>query len=118
MLRRPSLGERGAIPAHARGRDAVEQVDAAPDSLDEVLGKADPHQVARPIARERLAHHVEDLVHRGFFLADGKAADSETLPVVHVCKRASGFASQVRVDSALDYREERLRFGWLRVQSA
>ena len=45
--------EGGAVAPHARGRHAVEQVDAAARPLDEVLGEADAHEVARPVARQR-----------------------------------------------------------------
>src|ERR1700681_712294 len=43
----PIPREGGAIPPHARGCDAVEQIDAAPNPLDQVFRKADSHQVAR-----------------------------------------------------------------------
>src|SRR6476646_4977323 len=35
-----------SIAAHARWCDAVEQIDAAPDRFDQILGEPDPHQVA------------------------------------------------------------------------
>src|SRR6476619_4017489 len=47
--------ESGAVPAHARRRDAVEQVNTALDAFDHIFWKPDAHQVARPIARKRLA---------------------------------------------------------------
>src|SRR5688572_33476749 len=41
-------GERGAVASHARWRDAIEEVNAASHALDQVLGKSNTHQVARP----------------------------------------------------------------------
>ena len=49
--------ERGAVASHARRRDAVEQIDAAAHALDEILGEADAHEVARAIVRAARASH-------------------------------------------------------------
>src|SRR5665647_846379 len=60
----PLARERGARASHARGRHAVEEIDAAPRPLDQVLREADAHEIARAVRRKRVAHHVEHLVHR------------------------------------------------------
>ena len=52
--------EAGAVPSHARRRHTVEEIHAAPCPLHEILRKAHPHQVARPVARERLGIEVTD----------------------------------------------------------
>src|SRR5688500_12050855 len=65
----PIGGERSPLAAVPRGRHAVEEVHAARDSLDEVLRKADPHEVARPVLRKLLVHDLEDGVHVGLCLA-------------------------------------------------
>src|SRR5579872_4313761 len=45
-------GERGGVSSHPGGGHAVEQVDAAGDALDEVLGEAHAHKVARAFPRD------------------------------------------------------------------
>src|SRR5688572_17172726 len=45
-------GEGGAVPSHPRRRNAVEEVDAARDTLDEVLREPHAHQVSRVILRQ------------------------------------------------------------------
>src|SRR5258705_8225862 len=101
-------GEDRAIPAHTGGSDAIDQVDAAPNRLDEVFGEAHPHQVAGVRFRERLVHDLEHLVHRVLFLADGQTSDSEPGPVVHLANRRRGFAAEVRVDASLHDGKKRL----------
>src|SRR5262249_56905759 len=50
---RPEAGEGEPVAAVARRQDAVEHVDAACYRLDEVLGRADSHEIARPFGGER-----------------------------------------------------------------
>ena len=100
--------ERGAVAAHARGRDAVEEVDAAPNALDEILGKADAHEVARAVARQLGVDDLEDAVHVGLGFADRESADAEARPVAEVANGARGLAAEGGVDAALDDREEGL----------
>src|SRR3954464_226604 len=101
-------GEDRAVASHPGWRDAVEEIDAAADSFDEIFGKSNPHQVARMGLRQRVVNDVEHLVHRVLLLAHRQAADAEARPVVHVADLGGGFAAQVGVDAALDDREERL----------
>src|SRR5664279_3777869 len=59
----PLARERRSRAPHPRRRHTIEQVDPAPGALDEILGKADAHEVARLLRRKRVAHDVEHLVH-------------------------------------------------------
>jgi hypothetical protein len=45
------LREDGAVPAHARRRHAVEQVDATRHAGDQVFWKSDAYQIARSVLR-------------------------------------------------------------------
>ena len=105
-------GERGAVPAHARGRDAVEEVDAAQHAFDEIFGKADAHEVARPVARQLAVDDLEDAVHVGLRFADRESADAEAGPVAGVANGARGVAAEGCVDAALNDREEGLGVIW------
>src|SRR3954466_5193493 len=75
-------GEDCAVASHPGWRDAVEQIDAAADSFDEVFGETDTHQVARMCFRQRVVDDFEHLVHRVLFLADRQAADAGARPAV------------------------------------
>ena len=56
-------GERGAGPPHPRRQHAVEHVDPARDHVEDPVGVADPHEVARPLRREERRRPL-DRVHR------------------------------------------------------
>src|SRR5690349_14189956 len=67
-----SLGrERRAVPSHARRRDAIEEIDTATHTFDEILRKAHAHQVSRPIVWQRVVHDLENAVHVRLRFADG-----------------------------------------------
>src|SRR5687768_12042492 len=50
----PIGGEGGALAPVPRRSDAVEEVHAARDALDEVFRESDSHEVARPVLRQLL----------------------------------------------------------------
>src|SRR5690606_11890296 len=105
----PSLTGKGcAVPAHAGRGHAVEEVNASRNALNEVFGKADTHQVARAIRRQRGVAHLEHGVHVGLGLSYREPADSVTRPVVQIANGRCGFATQVRVHAALHHGKERL----------
>ena len=101
-------GERRAVASHPRRRHAIEQVDATPDSLDEVLGETDAHQVAGLGLRQCVVDDFDHLVHRVLVFADREPADPEAGPLVHGPNGFRGLATQLRVDPTLDDREQRL----------
>src|SRR5438034_4995714 len=100
--------EGGAIPAHARRGHAVEQVHAAPNRFDQVLGKSYTHQVARMRFRQRVVDDFDHLVHRVFFLANRESADPKSRPIAHRLNRRGGLTPEMRVNAALDDGEQRL----------
>src|SRR3954469_9454491 len=100
------VGKDGAVPSHPCRRDAIEQIDASPDALYEILGEADAHEVPRMGFGESFVDDFDHLVHRVFFFADRESADAEAGPVVHRSDRLARFATQVGVDAALNYRKE------------
>ena len=76
-------GERGAVSAHARRGDAVEEVDAAADAFQEVLREPHTHEVPGARGRERGVHRAEYFIHHGLLLPHGQPADGVATPVVH-----------------------------------
>ena len=73
-------GEGLRVAGGAGGKDAVHHVDAVPHRLQDVLRRAHPHQVARPVRRQlfrgqgqQVAEHLEAFPHRQ--AADGQAGE-------------------------------------------
>src|SRR5919112_1203315 len=78
----PAVARVGRAVAAGPGRhDAVEHVDAAPDRLDDVVGRADSHEVARLVARQMRLRRLDHPQHDVLRLPDGEAADRVTLEV-------------------------------------
>src|SRR5690625_1556336 len=61
--------------AASRRQHAVEHVDAATDSADNIVRLADPHKIARPLLRQLARRIVEHPEHGLLPLANGKSAD-------------------------------------------
>src|SRR5688572_9599398 len=79
----PFMGEDRAVPSHARRRDAIEQIDAAANALDEIFREAHAHEVSRACAGKSVVVHFEHLVHRQLLFADGQPANRISGPVMH-----------------------------------
>ena len=67
--------KRHAVTAVPGRHHAIEHVDAARDRLQDVLGRADTHQIARPVRRQERRHLLDHRQHHRLRLADRKAAD-------------------------------------------
>jgi hypothetical protein len=68
-------GEELTVPRVARRQHAIEQIDAARDRLDEVLWRAGPHQIARPVCRKVRRGVGHEVIHYICRLADAQPAD-------------------------------------------
>src|SRR5919112_6636296 len=103
----PARGESLAVAAVARRDDAVEHVDAARDALDQILRRADAHQVSRPLVGHPRRNRLDDLVHDRLLFPDAQTPDG--VPVEPDLDRAlKTLAPQVKVRRALHDAEERL----------
>ena len=74
-------GEQVAVARIAAGHDAVEQVDAAVDRLDNVDRCANPHQVARLVLGHIGFNLLDDVVHHRRRLAHRQTADGVAVAV-------------------------------------
>ena len=97
------VGTRGA--AGAGGQHAVEEVDPAADGLHDVVRRAHPHQVARPLRRQRAFQPVEHGQHARLALAHRKPAHGIAIEA-DLRQRCRGFCPQRRKDAALHDAEE------------
>src|SRR6516165_4505717 len=98
---RALVGEGHGVAAIARGKHAVEQVDATSNRLENILRPADAHQVARFAFWQRRRGLMEDRIHLIRRLADTQATDSVALKL-ELAKRLGAFNSQSRIQSALN----------------
>ena len=71
----PKPRERQAVAAVAGRHHAVEHVDAARHRFEKVVGRADAHQVARPVRRQERRDRLDHRQHHRLRLADREAAD-------------------------------------------
>ena len=69
------------MAAVARRHHAVEHVDAARDRFEDVVGRADAHQIARPVGRQLRRRLLDHRQHHVLRLADRKAADGVALEI-------------------------------------
>src|ERR1700682_404320 len=63
----PVPRESGAIPPHPSRCDAIEEVHASANPLDQIFREADSHQVARVSPGKSLVDYLEHLVHCSLF---------------------------------------------------
>ena len=71
----PARDERGARTRGAGWQHAIEQVDAPPDDLEDALGVADAHEIARLVLREQRRGPPDGLEHLVSPLPDREPAE-------------------------------------------
>jgi len=82
-------------------QDAIEDVHAAQNAVDQIFGRADAHQITRLVFRKQGLHHIEHGIHFVFGLAHGESADSNAGRIERGNK-FSGSRSQVGLNAALN----------------
>ena len=103
----PAPGKELAVARIPGRQDAVEQIDAPGDALDEVVGHPGPHQIAWRPGRKPVCRVSRDVVHDLGRLPHRQPADGVGLEADR--KRAGhAFIAQVLVRAALDDPELRL----------
>ncbi len=82
-------------------QDAIEDVNAAQNTIDQVFGRANAHQITRLVFRKIWIHNVEHGMHFVFGLANRQAADGDAGRIERRNK-FSGLRPQVGLNAALD----------------
>src|SRR5690349_17745544 len=95
------------MPRQASWQDTIEDVDAAQDAVDQILRRADSHQVARFVFGKKWLHHVQHSVHLFFGLAHRQSADGDAGRVERSDEFGGG-SSKVRLNAALNDSEQGL----------
>src|SRR6185295_3693657 len=80
-LERPFAREQHAVAAVPRRQHAVEEVDALANGVQDVVRRADPHQVARLVLRQDRRRPLDRLAPEGEGFADRDAADRMAVEV-------------------------------------
>ena len=106
-VHRALVGEEHGVAAVARGHHAVEHIDTAGDALQQVLGRAHTHEVARLVLGQDGVDDLDHLVHHLGGLAHGQSANGIALGAL-VGDVLSRLAPQVGIGAALDDRKEGL----------
>ena len=118
--------KRRAHARRARGKHAVEHVDALAHRAHERGGIAHTHEIARTIVRQCARHLAQRLEHRLVVLAHRIAADAEATEsaparsqalVLDFAQTADALQAQVEVHAALHDAEERLIGSFVRRQA-
>src|SRR5436309_2198909 len=99
--------EQLAVSRVARRQDAIEEIDAVGDRVDEVRRRAGAHQVSRPIIRQAPRRPGPTPVHHVHRLADDQATHCIRLEA-DLDRPARAFLAQRRVHAALHDAELRL----------
>ena len=106
---RRQRGERDAVSRQAGRHRAIEDVDPESDPLHEVVGLADPQQVARGVRGQMSSGHRDDVSHLGLVSAQGAP---DRYPVDRRRRDPLGrYPPQVLVDATLDDPEHGLASG-------
>lgn len=98
-------------------KDTIENVDAAQDAIDQVLGCADSHQIARFAFGQERRDHLQRGVHLLLGLAHRESADGDAGRIER-SDEISGGRAQVPLYAALDDPEQSLVRPPLRLQAA
>src|SRR3984957_9196721 len=110
-------GERHALLCERRRQDAVEHVDAAMHSLEQIASRADAHQIPRFVRRQQLAYRRRAVLALRCGFADGETADG--VPVERqLCDGTRALDAQVHETRALHDTEKGLRGIAARLETA
>ena len=104
-LQPAGAGEEQPVAGDAGGKDAVEQVDARHRAAQQILRRADAHEVARLVRGQERRRVLDAFPHPGRLLADGEAAQRAAGKIQLGDLRRVARA-QVLVQPALDDAEE------------
>jgi len=97
----------GCISTNPSRQDAIEEIDASRDCIQDILRPADAHQIPRPVVGQEVSRHIEGLAELVACLADAHTPDRVTIEF-ELAKLASALRAKVGVRPALDDPEKRL----------
>src|SRR5262245_3633103 len=69
--------EKATVPRVSRWQDTVEHVDTTGHGADQIFRRAYPHQVTRPVPREKRRRFTQGFEHRLFGLSHAQTSDGE-----------------------------------------
>ena len=78
-LQKAARGEDGAALRHLRRHDAIEHVHAAMHRFEDIERRADAHEVARLVVRQKLRGEFAQVLALALAFADRESADGESV---------------------------------------
>jgi len=114
---RAAAGENPAVACIARGHHAIEHVDAIHYGIDNVVGCAYPHQIARRGCRKLGRRMAQDALHICLGFSYRQTADSIAVES-DVLQPAERFVTQVFVHASLHDAEQRVGIPFMRAPAA
>ena len=99
-------GEGGPMTPHARGHHAIEEIDTSTHAFHQVVGKADPHEVARNGAWKLWIADLQGGVHVWLRLADGESTHRDAVPLAALQDAGDGRPAEFGVHAPLHDGEE------------
>ena len=107
-LQKPARSENGAALRQLRRHDAIEHVHAAMDGFENIERRADAHEIARLVLRQKLRGEFAHVLALALALADREPADGESVEW-HFAQASRAFPPQFLEERALHDPEHRLR---------
>src|SRR5256714_7725327 len=107
-----SAGQDRSVPGDPSGQHTVEHVDAARNRLHEIRRRADPHQVARTLARQDCRLQRQEPIGGSLRFAQAQSADAEAVKR-QLREDLRAFSAKLLVEPALNDPEAQLSGGRL-----
>ena len=107
-LQKAARGKNRAALGELRGHDAIEHVHATMDGFEQIERRADAHEIARLVLRQKLRGEFAHVFALALALSHREATDGEPVEG-HFAQDRRAFAPQLLEESALHNSEKRLR---------
>ena len=106
----PGMRIQPAVARVARRQHAIEHVHARRHRIQQILRRADPHQIARLIRRQLRGNRLQQRQHLGLRLADREPAE-RIARKTDLLQRVQRFEAQILIHAALNDAEQCARAG-------
>ena len=111
------MRHRHAVSCYARRKYAVKHVNAVHDAFEEIIGRADAHQIAWLVFGQKMHGESEHLVHEFLRLADAQTSDG-IAGKIKLCEIGHALFAQILIHAALHDAEEPLTLARHRILAA
>src|SRR5205807_9610712 len=110
-------GQNRSVAGDPSGQHAIEHVDAARNRLHEIRGRADPHQVARTLARQDCRLQRQKLIGGCLRFTQAQSADAKAVKR-QLREDLRAFSAKLLVEPALNDPESQLSGGRITLEAS